>query len=168
MSKLLNRDYAQLYGPDTVLGRWLRSKNTAVKINDKLFLHGGISKDFIDSGYKLKLLNKLMRRSIDDDSLLNSEKFYDKHYGSTGPIWYRGYFYDDLPETHIDSILNKVKTDHIIVGHCSFDSIVKRYNGKIYGVDSSIKRGKSGELLFIDSSGFRRGLLDGSQESFND
>ncbi len=33
----------ELYGPESVLGRWLRSKNSAVKINNILFVHGGIS-----------------------------------------------------------------------------------------------------------------------------
>ena len=46
-SKLLDLEYDQLYGNNTVLGRWIRSKPTIVKINDIIFTHAGISGDFI-------------------------------------------------------------------------------------------------------------------------
>ena len=46
-SKLLDLEYDQLYGNNTVLGRWIRSKPTMVKINDIIFTHAGISGDFI-------------------------------------------------------------------------------------------------------------------------
>ncbi len=35
--------HEDLFGPDMELGRWLRSKLTLLKINDILFVHGGIS-----------------------------------------------------------------------------------------------------------------------------
>jgi len=44
---LLKTPYDELYGDSTLLGRWLRSKSTIIKINDIVFLHGGISKVFI-------------------------------------------------------------------------------------------------------------------------
>ena len=54
VSKLLNLEYDQLYGDNTIIGRWLRSKSTIVKINDILFTHGGISEDFISQIVPLK------------------------------------------------------------------------------------------------------------------
>lgn len=36
-------EYMDALGPDGVYGRWLRSKSVAVKIDDTVFLHGGLS-----------------------------------------------------------------------------------------------------------------------------
>ena len=41
------------------------------------------------------------------------------------------------------------------------EEIVGLYNNKIFGVDSSIKLGKYGELLFVINDRFYRGKLDG-------
>ena len=46
-SKLIGLKYDELYSNQTILGRWLRSKSTIIKINDNVFVHGGISKNFI-------------------------------------------------------------------------------------------------------------------------
>ena len=44
-SKILNLEHDELYGDKTVIGRWLRSKSTIIKINNIIFTHGGISED---------------------------------------------------------------------------------------------------------------------------
>ena len=81
---------------------------------------------------------------------------YKKHLGPDGPLWYRGYFFDNLKEPEIDSILKKIGVNHIIVGHCSNSKIVQLYNRKVFGVDSNIKSGQYGELLFIEDNDFSR------------
>ena len=40
---LLNKGYTSLYGDSAEIGRWLRTKNVMEKINDILFVHGGVS-----------------------------------------------------------------------------------------------------------------------------
>tara|TARA_B100000963_G_C22624353_1_gene671573 strand:- start:1209 stop:2252 length:1044 start_codon:yes stop_codon:yes gene_type:complete len=170
-SKLLNIEYDKLYGNNTILGRWLRSKSTIIKINDNIFVHGGISQDFIlQNGVDLDDLNKLMRINIDTPKQeLMSSDLYELYYGGKSLTWYRGYFknyfrlYNEyLTENDISKLLNQLNSDHIIVGHCSFDNIVQFYNGKIYGVDSSIKKGKNGEVLLIKNKRFYRGNKKGN------
>jgi hypothetical protein len=166
-SRLLNTPYDELYGVNTVLGRWLRSKATLIKINDNIFVHGGVSPDFILDGFKLKKVNRIMRKAIDrDQEEMNKVPFYSKYYGGAGPIWYRGYFYDNLDETVIDSVLTKVRAKHFVVGHCSQEEVVQLYNNKIFGVDSSIKNGEYGEVLFIDLNSYSRGTMEGERIKF--
>ena len=57
-STLLNLEYDELYSDKTIIGRWLRSKSTIVKINNNIFTHGGISEDFISYG-DFNLENKI-------------------------------------------------------------------------------------------------------------
>ena len=161
-SELLETSYDELFGINTVLGRWLRSKATLLKINDNLFVHGGVSPEFLVDGFKLKKINRVMRKSIDRDKTeMKAGPFYDKYYRSKGPIWYRGYFQDNLEESVIDAILAQVDSNHLVVGHCSQDQVLYLYNQKIFAVDSSIKNGEYGEVLFINVGSYSRGTMQG-------
>jgi hypothetical protein len=51
-------EYEKLYGADTYLGRWIRSKSIDVQINNNLFVHGGISEGIIDNHFMLNDLNR--------------------------------------------------------------------------------------------------------------
>jgi hypothetical protein len=167
-SKLLNLDYNELYSKETVLGRWLRSKPTIIKLNDNLFVHGGISKEFLScNDFDIENINNTMRASIERDKAeMKSSDFYKTYYGTNSLIWYRGYFRDNLKDKDISNILKKVDSEHIVVGHCSHDKIVSLYDDKVFGVDSSIKNGKYGELLFIKKDAYYRKTLKGKKKKF--
>jgi hypothetical protein len=164
-TSLLKTSYPNLYGKQTLLGRWLRSKATILKINQHTFVHGGISKEFLSSGYDRDNTNKVMRESIGiEKQELQSTGLYEKYYGTNGPIWYRGLILGDLASEEITSILEQIDSDHIVVGHCSDDKIVQLHDQRVFGVDSSIKNGLYGELLFIENgTTYYRGTLDGKK-----
>ncbi|QNJ99003.1 metallophosphoesterase [Constantimarinum furrinae] len=165
---MLDLDYDTLYGENTVLGRWLRAKPTVLKINDHIFVHGGISKQFLELGpFDPDAINATMRASIArTKEEMKATDFYNNYYGSSGPIWYRGYFYDDLPDEAISEILQLTNSEQIVVGHCSNKEVVSLYDNRIFGVDSSIKLGEYGELLFIENGSFYRATKDGTRIKF--
>jgi hypothetical protein len=171
-SKLLNVSYGELYGENTVLGRWLRSKATIIKINKDYFVHGGVSKEFISktnfSSESIHNINNMMRISIDRPKKeMKSTDFYKTYYSSKSLIWYRGYFRDKLKDSEINDILHSLDSKHIIVGHCSNEEVVQLFNHKIYGVDSSLKNGKYGELLLIKKGKYHRKTLQGKRKTFS-
>ena len=158
-TELLGRTITDLFDKNTVLGRWLRSKSTILKIDDKIFVHGGLSKKFIDNeDYSIEKSNDFLREWLKKPMFRSRSVLFDykKHLGPDGPLWYRGYFFDNLNETHIDSILTKNSVNHIIVGHTTNRKILKFYNKKIINVDSNIKTGNYGELLLIEKNSFSR------------
>ena len=167
-TKLLGLEYDELYSNQTIIGRWLRSKSTIIKINNSIFVHGGVSEEFIaENGIDLSNTNQIMRSSIERSKQeMKSTDFYKTYYGKKSLIWYRGYFYDNLVDADITKILTRVNSGHIIVGHCSNEEVVQLYDHKIFGVDSSIKKGTYGELLFIKNNQFYKGTLDGKQVKF--
>lgn len=174
-SKLLNLEYDELYGDNTIIGRWLRSKSTIIKINDNIFTHGGISKDFITyKNFNIEKINNTMRRSIPRLKELRklrkegqSNNFYDMYFGNKSLIWYRGYFEEDMTDTDILSLLQLVDANHIVVGHTSNEKVIQLYKNKIIGVDSSIKKGNYGELLIIKNDRFFRATLNGKLIELN-
>lgn len=169
-SYLLKTPYSELYSTHTLLGRWLRSKSTILKINDNLFVHAGISNLFIDEGYDLEETNQFMRQSLFQDEKVNErawDSIYGKYYDDAGPIWYRGYFNPEFKKSEINRVLRKVDANHIIVGHTSFKQIESLFDNKILAVDSSIKNGISGELLLIKDDNYYRCTLEGERIIIN-
>jgi hypothetical protein len=81
-----------------------------------------------------------------------------------GPVWYRGYFEEGLlTEQFIDETLTYFKTNHIIVGHTSFETVTTHFGGKVIGVDSSVKNGEYGEVLIIENGIKYRGTKSGER-----
>jgi len=161
---LLERSYDELYDKSSEIGQWLRAKHTLVKINDTLFLHGGISGEWIDRELTLDIANDLYRKNIDRSKpeLKQDEQLNFLFFGN-GPTWYRGYFKPGYDETELDRILNYFNVKHIVVGHTSQKRVLGLYNNKVIAVDSSIKEGVSGELLLMQDNALTRGLYNGER-----
>ena len=163
---LLNLEHKELYSDKTIIGRWLRSKSTIIKINNILFTHGGISEDFISYGdFNIEKINNTMIDSIPQSrAVIKKTDFHKMYYSTKGLIWYRGYFkkYNpDITDSDISRILKLVDADHIVVGHSTQEKVVHLFNNKIFGVDSGLKYGKYGEVLIIKNKRFFRGTLNG-------
>jgi hypothetical protein len=54
----------------------------------------------------------------------------------------------------------------MVVGHCSNEEVVQLYDNKVFGVDSSIKNGKYGEVLFMKTKRNSRGTMKGKRILF--
>ncbi len=80
-----------------------------------------------------------------------------------GPTWYRGYYKDELSSAQIDALLKHFGVKHIVVGHTSQERVLGLYDNRIIAIDSSIKLGKSGELLWVEDGKLLRGKFDGSR-----
>ena len=168
VEQLLNMPYPQLYDEKTFMGRWLRSKPTILKIDDKLFVHGGISPEFIKNDYNFEKTNQSMRQSLYvKEWTRSSDSIYGKYLYDTGPIWYRGYFNTEFQEKDLKKILRKLKVKHIIIGHTPHRKIESLFDNKILAIDSSIQTGIIGEMLFIENGEFFRGTREGEKIKLN-
>lgn len=163
---LIERPYDQLYGADTEIGQWLRSKNTIIKINDVLYMHGGISSEWISRGLTIDKANTLYRANVDATKKdLKADDLLNFLFFGNGPTWYRGYFSKGFTEAELDTILQYFNVKHIVVGHTSQDRVLGLFHNKVIAVDSSIKVGKSGELLLQENNQLIRGLYDGTRQT---
>ncbi|MBC6994723.1 metallophosphoesterase [Neolewinella lacunae] len=164
---LVRKSYQSLYGPDTYLGRWLRSLPLTVRINNVVYVHGGFSPDLLKEVSTLQKINDTYHEHLIDVNptvaTCDSPKLKLLH-GANGPLWYRGYFVDsDFTDRDVDRILKKVEAEHLVVGHTSFDAVKSYFGGKVLAVDSSIKFGSIGEVLLIEDGKFWRGDLHGGR-----
>src|SRR6185503_2902022 len=58
---LLNEHYMTLYGENSELGRWLRTKNIMEKVGDMIYTHGGISSQMNLVNSSISDINKMAR-----------------------------------------------------------------------------------------------------------
>ena len=178
-AKLLDTPFEQLFAKDTVLGNWLRSKSVLVKVNDMLFAHGGFHPELAKNARTLEEINDVFRQNLVKAELDQPRRGWAKElHGGKGPIWYRGYFKGDnrgnnkgnskdkdlgASSEEIDLLLKHFDIKHLVVGHTSQKEVETRYQGRVIAIDSSIKRGKYGEILLVDGEKKWRGTLSGNK-----
>jgi hypothetical protein len=136
-AKLMGLDYKELYGPDTELGRWLRSKNLIEKIGDNLCMHAGVAPVINTLAMGLEEINtkcrpfydKAKKKALFTDPVI--KKFFDGTRSSL--FWYRGYFVEPkATEAEVEETLALYQVKTIIVGHTITESNVGfYYKGKV-------------------------------------
>ncbi len=172
-AKQLNKPFEKLFTKDSIIGNWLRSKPVLVKMNDMLFAHGGFHPSLAGEKRSIVEINTVFKDSLIKAELDKPREGWAKYLHKTnGPIWYRGYFAADrgkassakdkgATSAEIDLLLKHFDVKHLIVGHTSQKQIETRYQGRVIAIDSSIKRGSYGEILFIENGKKWRGSLSG-------
>ncbi|MFN4160851.1 MAG: metallophosphoesterase [Stenotrophomonas sp.] len=164
-AQLLGRPYPALYGADSVIGQWLRTRPVLLKIGDTLFLHGGIAPENLDLVRAMDTTNASYQASVglpreQVKAAPDSARLFD---GKTSPIWYRGYFDGRMDTAQVQALLEQLQLKRIVVGHTSMRHVSSFHGDRVIAIDSSIKKGENGELLFIENSTLSRGLLDGTR-----
>lgn len=125
-------------------GKWVRSRDAAVKINDVLFLHGGVSDAVASLG--CDGINQAMRRDMAALPVPPEQVTSLLATSETGPLWYRGLASE--PEEAfaptLDGILQKVGARAIVVGHTPVlpGRIATRFGGRVIQLDSGMLDGE--------------------------
>ena len=141
MADKLNLSYAGLFSKQTILGQWLRSKNTILKINDHLFVHAGLSPEFVKVGLTLHDINNHVRFFLNYPNRESRGEIYrETIMGKNGPFWYRGYLEDNhqykrLPEKELNNILTAFQASRIFIGHTNVKEITALYQSRVYAMD---------------------------------
>jgi hypothetical protein len=141
MADKLNMSYANLFSKQTILGQWLRSKNTILMINDHLFVHAGLSPDFVEIGFTLHDINKHVRYFLNYPYRESHGEISRKTImGKNGPFWYRGYLEDNheykhLPEEELSKILSVFQASRIFIGHTNVQGVTPLYQSRVYAMD---------------------------------
>lgn len=132
-------DYAALFGGDSILGEWLRSRPAVLKLGDMLFLHGGISPAIVDAKLRIDDLNAGIRTALGTPAAASKalDATTQLIAGSSGPQWYRGYFgkgAQQTPAAEIDRSLAAFDVNRIFVGHTVVEQVTPLYDGKVIAV----------------------------------
>jgi hypothetical protein len=133
--------------PNGKYGKWLRQQNVMIRINDFLFVHGGISPKYASASRQE--VNERVREELMDASKLTGGVALDE----SGPLWYRGLA--QLPENmpgvvaHIDQVLRTQQARHIVIGHTPDVAIMPRFGGRVITVDVGLSGFYRGTPAFL-------------------
>lgn len=132
--KILELDISQLFSSNTLLGSWIRNKNSIIKIGDLLFVHGGISPSIQKYNLSLDQMNNEIRRDIATQNFMTDESA--ALLTGEGIIWYRGLIeaednYEKISESELDEILIFFDCKSIIIGHTPVEDISADFSGKV-------------------------------------
>ena len=155
---LMKRDYRQLFGPDTEMGRWLATKNVVERVGNILFAHGGISPYVNYLQMPLKELNDMTRPHYRDSAVEYTDPKLEILFSDLGPFWYRGYYTGTPRATkeQIDSTLQFYGVRHIGTGHTIIaNNISSLFDGKLFDTDVHHADGHSEALLLENGKFFR-------------
>lgn len=173
VASMISKTQSELYNKNSVLGRWLSSKNVIESINGNIFVHGGLHPDIADLDLSIPQINKYIRATYyqapypkvdknEKELLISSE---------TGISWYRGYFKEDLGQEEIERPLKKFNAKAVVVGHTLQFKVKKFYEGKVFGID--VKHSNDyhknwpdydSEGLLISNNEYYRVMADGEIE----
>jgi len=170
MCQRLMMNYPRFFAENTELGKWLRSLNSVVKVNDLLFVHGGLSPNLVDRGLSLEHINSDIRNSLSADNKMTHEELMKAIYFPENPLWYRGYLmktrsYSIINKEELNKVLSYYNTRRIFFGHTEVESIRFLYEGKVGAINvpmgySEIKP----QVLLVEGGKFYRCFIDGRRE----
>jgi len=146
-------------------GKWLLEGNAIIRINDTIFVHGGINKRF--STWSLERINNTYRYELNRmrlDYKRGTETLFKPQivYVPDAPLWFR-----DLATNHDESFIEDVKlildnlgAKHIVIAHTPYGSTgspvipedikaVSRFDGKIWIIDTGISEVYGGILSYL-------------------
>jgi hypothetical protein len=125
------------FSADGTYGKWILSHDAVIKINDTLFLHGGISAKY--ASMKIHEINEKVRQELKGDpAKLEGGIVKDQD----GPLWYRGLSTGDASlEPLVEKIRKNFGVERIVLGHTYADAaITPRYDRKVILIDIGLSR----------------------------
>lgn len=153
--------YSHFFAKHTILGKWLRTRNTVIRINKMLFVHAGLSPKFMEKKLSVQKINEGMRYHINNYTELVDTSMVDLFLYSESPLWYRGYLsrtekYSRISLSEVIETLDFYKAIVIIFGHTPVAKVYPFYSFKLIAMDVPI-----GDPKFID-----QGLLIDNQKYY--
>ena len=142
-----------LWQPGGEVGEWVRKHNSIIKINDTLFVHGGVNPHL--PLQSTKQINKMAKRELSKvplpaGTLVESED---------GPLWYRG-LANNPEETELQPMLAMLEfygANQIVMGHNPTRGVINpRFDGKAIVVDVGLAAhyGRGMAALLIEDGEF--------------
>ena len=124
-------------------GRWLRARETVVKINGMLFLHGGISPATAALG--CEGINDTVRAELKEMPVEAARMATLLSTREDGPLWYRGLAVDSETELAADltTMLERWQARAIVIGHTVAPNgrIATRFDGRVVQIDTGMLGG---------------------------
>jgi len=130
-------EHREAFSPSGHYGSWIRRHNSIVRINDTLFVHGGISPKY--SARNRSALNETIRRELADPGHLLPGIVTDP----LGPLRYRGLVEEAGPalEPLVTRVLRTWGVGRMVIGHTvTRSAILPLFGSRVVDIDIGLCR----------------------------
>jgi hypothetical protein len=132
----------QAFGAQGDYGKWVRQRATVARINDVVFVHGGISPEV--APLRCAGINAAVRTEMASVPATAEQLKSFISLGETGPLWYRGLAAE--PEETLSAtlpmILEQMQARAIVIGHTTVPGkITARLGGRVIRIDTGMLNG---------------------------
>ena len=167
--------YEQLFGPNSEIGRWWRTKNSVVRVGDLLFVHGGYSPLLDEAKLGFDELNKRVRGGLAPARPTGITAATNPVGHQHGPFWYRGYFKKHADAwgglaspLQIKKILDRHGAKHVVIGHTVVDQVGPiDESGFVIGIDVKWANSKKCEGLLQENGKLYRVTMAGKRSEID-
>lgn len=131
-------------------GEWILGNPVAIKLNDTIFLHGGLSAKYCS--FSLEELTEKVHSELQNANSLALGILEDEE----GPLWYRGLALENEQQLAplVDKILSRYQAARIVVGHTPTGGIVwPRFDGRVIVNDTGIAAHYGGRDAYLELAG---------------
>jgi hypothetical protein len=127
-------EHRRIWDKGGEFGKWVRRHNSVVKINDILFVHGGIGPAYVD--YSMNQLNEEVVDTLSGPATPGSIVENQE-----GPLWYRGLANNDevTEQVHLEKLLKHFEVNRIAIAHTVTEGAIKpRFDGRVIMIDTGM------------------------------
>ena len=148
------------WNPDAEYAQWVLGNKVAIRVNDSVFLHGGISGFYCQNS--LASLTENVHEELREFNPQEKGFMLDPY----GPLWYRGLSGVEPeadPET-VTAILAQHGANRIVVGHTPTSGVVwPLYDSRVVVVDTGMAAYYGGYVAYLEitADGLFAGYPDG-------
>lgn len=149
------------WAPTGKYGKWVLSHSAIAKVNDTIFLHGGLSVKY--SSRSIAEINTRVRTELARPSTLNQTSLSEDE---DGPLWYRGWaqsIENEDNQARLESVLVAQNAKRMVIGHTPLTPVVlPRFGGKLLIVDVGLSAHYGNGFSALEIiDGKPRTILDG-------
>jgi hypothetical protein len=120
------------FSPRGQYGKWIRGHDAVIRINDSIFLHGGIGPRY--AAFSISQLNQGVQAELQDFTKLQGGMVMDPD----GPLWYRGLALDEERSLarHVQTLLARHDAARIVIAHTVTEgTVIPRFGGRVLLID---------------------------------
>ena len=143
--------FARAMSKNGKYGKWLRAHNAVIKINDVMFVHGGLNMQWMK--LSLDRINAEIRKALQDGRTRSGLL------GSSGPMWYRGWATQHVADVaaQCDPVFKRYGVKHAVIGHTPQRGITPLGNGRVIAIDTGMCAYYGGQAaaLVIEKARYR-------------
>ena len=134
-------EHRQAWSAEGVYGRWVLSHAAVIRIDDTLYLHGGIGPEFL--AFDVEAMNAAVLAALRHKPPATGGP-RDILWNEQGPLWYRGLAQkaEATEAPHVAALLARYGVRHMVIGHTKqYPSVNARFDGAVILADIAVADG---------------------------